>query len=185
MVKIRHDKSWSDCMSFQDLEALKAANDGKLTKRNHANQEVIEDIEDGPSSPKKRRLAPKATLDTLYQPAAGLDKIKATSKVLDGKVFVVEPSNSRGSQDQKARYERIIAENGGKVEQNPAKGHTWAFITSSKGHPVKCTVRAQNVISAGYCNVIRDSWLANGYRFVVPFFPVFFQSLMFDLLLGL
>ena len=78
-------------MSFQDLEALKAANDGKLTKRNHANQEVIEDIEDGPSSPKKRRLAPKATLDTLYQPAAGLDKIKATSKVLDGKVFVVEP----------------------------------------------------------------------------------------------
>ena len=164
-------------MTFKDLENLKAANDGKLTKRGHANQEAIgEDAEDGPTSPKKRKISKAPKLDSLYQPAAGLDQVKATSKVLSGKVFVVEPSSSRGSMDQKANYERIIAENGGKVEQNPAKGHTWAFISSSKGHPPKCTVRATNVINAGYCNVIRDSWLANGYRFVVPFFPVFFSK---------
>ena len=149
-------------MTFQDLEALKATNEWKLTKRN---QDPIEVPEEQPS-PKKRRLALKTPkLDSLYQPAAGLDLVKATSKALQGRVFVVEPSGKPAKKDQKANYERIIAENGGKIEQNPAKGHTWAFITSSKGQ--KCTVRAQNVINAGYCNVIKDTWLADGYRLVI------------------
>ena len=76
----------------------------------------------------------------------------------------MEPSGGPGGAEKKANYERIIAENGGRVEQNPAKGHTWAFITSCKGQ--KCTVRGQNVINAGYCNVLRDTWLENGFRLV-------------------
>ena len=61
--RIREDKNWSDCMTFEDLEKLKSK--GKLAKRHLENEE---------QPPKKRKTVstnkPMASLNPMYQPSA-------------------------------------------------------------------------------------------------------------------
>ena len=61
--RIREDKNWSDCMTFEDLEKLKSK--GKLAKRHLENEE---------QQPKKRKTVstnkPMPSLNPMYQPSA-------------------------------------------------------------------------------------------------------------------
>ena len=67
--RIRKDKDWSDCMTFEDLEKLKAK--GKLAKR-HLDNDINEANEDEEQQPKKRKTVsnkPVASLNPIYQPS--------------------------------------------------------------------------------------------------------------------
>ena len=153
MVNVRHDKAWSDCMTLLDLEALKATNDGKLAKRHYQNNEQEEEVE---NSSKRRKITTKAVtvIDPIYRPVSGLAEIKAVSKALIEKVIVVEPCRLHSA--LKAKIEKAIVENGGIVEQNVLKGHTWAFIQTGD------TIKAKNVVRSEVCNVIKSDWLSEG-----------------------
>jgi len=142
---IRHDKIWSDCMTSTDLAALTAPNKGKLTKR-------FLDTDESPQCKKKRKTALKTpTVDSLYQPSSELGKIKPISQKLRGKIIVTEPWPK--NPELKSKLEEIIVKLGGIVEQNARNGFTWAYIQTGG------SIRAQNLVNEGYCNVIKHTWL--------------------------
>lgn len=146
--EIRSDKDCYDCMTAADLSKLTRHNEGKLTKR-HLEEEEEDEWQQSKAA-KRQRTTISSCVDSIYRPSTNLDSIKRTSKSLQGKVMVVEPLLDS---QRKKRLEEIIAKHGGIVEQNPAKGKTWAYIqTGGKA-------RARNVIKEGYCNVIKESWL--------------------------
>ena len=67
--RIREDKDWSDCMTFEDLEKLKAK--GKLAKR-HLDNDINEENEDEEQPKKRKTVSNKlwASLNPIYKPSA-------------------------------------------------------------------------------------------------------------------
>ena len=112
-------------MTASDLSALLSRNNGKLAKRH------LEDL-DGEPEKKRSKKVIKAPIvvDPIYKPSkTNFADIKVTSKSLQGKVIVVEPSKDH---NLKKNLEEIVLQHNGTVEQNPAEGITWAYIQTGK-----------------------------------------------------
>ena len=145
--KIRYDKSPMDCMTLKGLEDLKKDGLAKRSSENDTNE-----VNDEPK-PKKRK--PNTTkkqhkLDPIYRPLSN-DGIKTASKILEGKIIVVE--HDVRSNVLKEKLEKIIIQHGGTVEANPRIGRTWAFIQTIGN------ITAKNAIKAEAFNVIKHNWL--------------------------
>ena len=147
----RHDKSWKEAMSVDDLETIKKESAGKLFKRHL--DEIEDDIKDSQGGSKKRQkrnLAPrqKRVLE-IKNKAIDFKEVPAISQNLSGKVIVVEPSGN----NLKATLERIIIKHCGTVEQNVKKGVTDYYIQTVGKFKAKSVIRSEAF------DVINSDWL--------------------------
>ena len=138
----------NDCMTLKGLEDLKK--DG-LAKRGPSDNDPNE-VNDEPK-PKKRKpniTKKQSNVDPCFLPLSN-DNIKTASKILEGKIIVVE--RDVRSNVLREKLEKIIVQHGGTVEANPRIGRTWAFIQTIG------TITAKNAIKAEAFNVIKHNWL--------------------------
>ncbi len=140
LEKFRPDKPWYECMSKDELDALRKKNDGFLTSGKHLsfNENDDDDDDDGehldengePIKKKKKkrmtttRNTQKATVGSLYRgfDASCVDKVG--DLFADKEICVIIEDNL----SKKKWLETAVAKLGGKLTQNPSK------FTSSKYH---------------------------------------------------
>ena len=156
MEVVRHDKTWNDAMTYEELLRAKNQSSGKLVKRSldgvavaGLTQQLADEVGGGGGSRKKRRLVPKQPAAALpvAQSAADTSDVIAVTSSLQGKVIVIEPSQN------KAELERVVARHGGSVEQNAIQDHTDIYVVTVG------KLRAKAVINQLLCDVVKADWL--------------------------
>eukprot|EP00111_Clytia_hemisphaerica_P007155 TCONS_00020786-protein len=150
MERVRDDKSWFECMTFDELEEMKKMADGRLSYKQKVSGDA-EDTEDGPSSKKKRRTVlrverPRSVAQHLK--GADITDIQEVSNWLNETEFCVINGPTEFS---KQKLEQFIVENGGTFVQNPT-AETKCVIVE------KTNFRAKNIISRENVDVVKASW---------------------------
>ena len=155
----RHDKSWKDAMSVNDLEVIKRESAGKLFKLRPES-----DLQDDEEPKKKKRRIVLSTqragpeVKYLTRPKEVLAE-ELTSDNLKGKVVVVEPGPN------KEKLELIVLSHGGKIEQNVKAGVTYCFIQTQGKFKAKSVVRSEKF------DVVKAEWLLDCESQFRPFQP--------------
>ena len=170
--KIRHDKSFTDAMTVEEMETLRKQAEGKLTSRHFMldedddeedeaeDDDLFPGQEDENGEPaRKRRRKRKANVTPRNKVARvptqlrsiATDGIMVETHDLKGKIIVVEPANAK----LKARLEAAAVKHGGKVEQNPSEGRTTCYVETG------FKIKAKNVVRSGKYDVVKSSWLAD------------------------
>uniref|UniRef100_A0A914W548 DNA ligase IV n=1 Tax=Plectus sambesii TaxID=2011161 RepID=A0A914W548_9BILA len=169
VVKIRADKGFADCMTAKEFDDLRQECDGKLAQRKR--MEINDDDNDGSSPAKKRRggrVVVKPTVEAAFL-QSDLRDVKRKANAFNGReVCIMDNSANKGN------LERIVAELGGTVVQNPGM-NTMCVVAPT------VTIRVKSVIAANSHNVVKPDWLmccSNESR-LVPFAPAFmFHTLL-------
>ncbi len=137
-------------MTYEELQNLRSANDGKLSKRHF---ELDEDGDGGGPEVKRKRTSgrgtKKQTLPSIYQQID--PSIEAITNALDKKVIVIGATALET--DLKKDLERIVLKHGGIVEQNFIEDRTFIFVKAGN------TLTAQNLVKEKRCNVVKPEWL--------------------------
>ncbi|CAF1240093.1 unnamed protein product, partial [Didymodactylos carnosus] len=163
LEKFREDKSWYECVSYQDLIDLKEKNAGKLAMRQFMNKDPNNeldgdmDIEENLDKTKtltkktvtKSRQQQKATVDQRFR---GIDPqaVKKTQDFLDMKEFCIFEGDSDHS---KAKLETLVLESGGKVVQNPLPT-TYCVVTNNPN-----ALRLKTLIKHKERDIVYVKWL--------------------------
>eukprot|EP00117_Sycon_ciliatum_P015809 scpid30038/ scgid15513/ DNA ligase 4; DNA ligase IV; Polydeoxyribonucleotide synthase [ATP] 4 len=162
MDKIRDDKEWYECMTVDELQALKQSGSGRLVSRHIDSGDEIDD-----ESPKKKKRAvvrvERPRTVAMHFQGINVGDVTAVSKMFAGLEFYVVNGPADFS---KADVEREIAAHGGKLVQSPTD-KTFCVLAD------RIVARVRSVISMDTYDVVQLSWLRaclDGKK-LLPFLP--------------
>jgi len=170
LEKFREDKSWYECVTYQELIDLREKNAGKLASRfmeHEMNDEF--DQNDGQRTitmtTKKKEASRHQARPTVDSRFRGIDQqsVKTTSHFLSSLEFCVLEGNSKYS---KSDLEKIIYENGGSCVQN-ALSKTFCVLTDNPS-----SIRLRTLIKNRQTDVVHINWLVRcvEQKKILPFF---------------
>uniref|UniRef100_A0A2P2I750 DNA ligase 4 n=1 Tax=Hirondellea gigas TaxID=1518452 RepID=A0A2P2I750_9CRUS len=167
---IRADKTWQDILTTAQLEQLRQEASGKLAVHH------LPEDSDGVGSGKKgvvqgAQLTTRGAALPLHFTPADLSSVTQTGSALAGKEVCV--LDGAGAGHTKQQLERMVAEAGGSVTQNPGSD-TFCVVCS------KSTVRSKN-LSKGH-NIVKPEWLVRSIesKELLPWGPLDAISLLPD-----
>lgn len=158
LEKFREDKSWFECVTYQELIDLRERNAGKLASR-FIEHDENDDLDFNETNEKtitmtkklqtKSRQQAKPTVDSRFR---GIDQqsVKQTGHFLANHEFCVMEGNNQYS---KIDLEKLIYENGGTCVQN-ALAKTHCVITDNPN-----SIRLRILIKNKQIDIVHICWL--------------------------
>nr|XP_006639224.2 PREDICTED: DNA ligase 4 isoform X1 [Lepisosteus oculatus] len=142
--KIRDDKEWYECMTLKDLDLFRDKASGKLASR-HVH------LSDEPDKKKRKVVSkPKKVIGIIdHLKSQDLSCVSKVSDMFEDVEFCVMSGNEKYA---KADLEKVVAQCGGVIVQNPGKD-TYCVIAGVQN------VRVKNLISANEYDVVQTEWL--------------------------
>ncbi|XP_039278065.1 DNA ligase 4 [Nilaparvata lugens] len=156
--KVRYDKRWQDCLTLKEFHELRTAASGKLCSTH------IQSTSDLPKS-KRIKLSQPVAAVSLDRISFDVKRVKRVTNLFEGKEICVF---SGDTEITKKEIETKIAENGGKVTQNPGT-QTHLIICGSE----KNSIRVRNAVSSGKHDIVTVSWFLQCVQlgYLVDFHP--------------
>lgn len=150
VMKIRNDKSWKDCMTYEELKQLQKQ--GKLFGKKHVEEE--DGILDSDEPKVKRRRgggAKKIAKPTVAAHLRGVnvEMVEKLDELLkDKEICVVNTERNKN----KIQLESDIVSHGGTIVQHPTE-NTWCCVAA------KSSLKVKNMIAGKKNDVVKVDWL--------------------------
>ncbi|RZF41479.1 hypothetical protein LSTR_LSTR000193 [Laodelphax striatellus] len=156
--KVRYDKRWQDCLTLKEFHELRLTASGKLYSSHIQSTSEV-------AKSKRIRLAQPVASVSVDRISFDVKRVKRVTNLFEGKEICVF---SGDQENTKKQIETKVAENGGKVTQNPGKQTHFIICGSEKN-----SIRVRNAISSGKHDIVTVNWFFQCITmgFIVDFHP--------------